>query len=176
MKYRNIFPDPSTISSRSRAGFPWDLTPRRETSRAEWTPAGDLYQRGDRFVVEIDLPGVSREDLSLDLEEGRLTLEGHRNDAPWQRQNENSDDPEASRTYYRRERSKGAFRRTFALPDDLDEENVSARLNDGVLTIEMIRRSPATQTIEVEGPSVTASMESDTRESSEYIRDGEEEK
>lgn len=143
MKYRNVFPDPSIISSRSRQGFPWDLSRRRE-------------------------------DLNLDLEEGRLTLDGNRNAST--REEEGSEDEEASRTYYRRERSRGAFRRTFALPDDLDEENVSARLNDGVLTIEMIRRSPAKRSIEVEGPSVTASMESDTRESSEYIRDGEEEK
>lgn len=89
MKYRNVFPDPSIISSRSRQGFPWDLSRRRE-------------------------------DLSLDLEEGRLTLEGHRSAST--REEEGSEGEEASRTYYRRERARGAFRRTFTLPDDLKRE------------------------------------------------------
>lgn len=148
MKYRTVIPDPEVVSSRSKEGFPWDLTSRRETSRAEWTPDLDLYRLDDQFVVEVDLPGVSREDISLDLEKNRLTLKGHREENTLR--SDTSDEDKPSRTYYRQERSTGAFRRTFTLPDGYDDESVSARLNEGVLTIEMICKSPTSRTINVD--------------------------
>lgn len=169
MKYRNVIPDRSVISSRSSQGFPWDLTSRRNTNKAEWTPTLDVYRRDNHFVIEVDLPSVSRENISLDLEQNRLTLKGHREeDTP---RSEGSEDEESSRTYYRRKRSRGPFRRTFTLPDGFDEESVSARLNDGVLTIEMILKSSTTRNIEVDGASEPASVESGGTESMEDSQD-----
>lgn len=147
MNYRNLLSRYPTMSRRSLKRFPWDLSDRRDTSREEWTPVVDVYEEGDRFVLEIDLPGVDRDDLDVSIEQGRLNLEGQRNTTP---EAEEDSSEESTRTYYRRERAEGFFRRTFTLPEGLDEESISARLNEGVLTVEMMGAKPATRTIDVE--------------------------
>lgn len=168
LKYQPVFTDSSVISSRSNQGFPWDLTSRSDTSRTEWSPDLDIYRQDDRFVIEVDLPGVSRDDLSLDLEPGQLTLKGKRtkrtgNDS--RNGNEDRPEEESSRTYYRRERSTGAFRRTFSLPDGVDEGSVSARLNNGTLTIEIVRTTPESKTIDVDAsPETDEEVETDSFE------------
>lgn len=93
------------------------------TSRA-FDPAIDVRADDDKVVFHCDLPGVRREDLSITLENGVLTLKGER---------KYHAGPDAERVWLGR--SYGSFSRSFALPDGLDMQNLSAELVDGVLTV-----------------------------------------
>jgi HSP20 family protein len=90
-----------------------------------WNPAVDLYEKEDSFVIKAELAGVDKDNISIDLKDGVLTLSGER-----------SNDSEAEEDdYYRRERTYGKFRRAFSLPADVDADKIKADFKDGVLKI-----------------------------------------
>ena len=90
---------------------------------AGWTPAVDIYETADRYVVSAEVAGMSREDLDISVHDGRLTIAGARQERPQCEQ------------YHRVERGHGGFSRTFQLPSPVDGDRVTADLRDGVLTI-----------------------------------------
>jgi HSP20 family protein len=90
-----------------------------------WTPSMEVFQRGNEMVVRADLPGISPDDVQIDVEDGVLTISG-------ERRNTNEDRQEG---FYRTERSYGAFARSIALPEGVDEEQVDARYEHGVLEV-----------------------------------------
>lgn len=92
---------------------------------ADWTPAVDIREENDRFVLDADIPGISPEDIEITMEGGVLTLRGQRHTAA---------DREAS-GYRRVERVSGSFYRRFTLPDTADSEAIEARFNQGVLEV-----------------------------------------
>ncbi|MFN3597445.1 MAG: Hsp20/alpha crystallin family protein [Rubricoccaceae bacterium] len=95
-----------------------------------WSPRTDLSETDEGYVIRMDVPGISREDISVDLHEGTLTVSGSRT----------SEHEEKNEKMHRVERFHGRFFRSFALPQAGDSERVSARLTDGVLTIEVPKR------------------------------------
>ncbi|HVS14281.1 MAG TPA: Hsp20/alpha crystallin family protein [Thermoanaerobaculia bacterium] len=97
----------------------------RDESRNGWFPAVDLSQTPERFLIKVDLPGMTKEDIDLTVENQTLTLTG-------ERRFENS---EESETFSRVERSYGKFSRTFQLPNNVDTVKVKAQFADGVLTV-----------------------------------------
>jgi HSP20 family protein len=99
-------------------------------TRAEWLPAVDILDRPEAFEVAIELCGVRREDISIQLEAGRLTVSGER-----------LPDPEAELCHYR-ERRFGAFARAFTFRSPVEEAAVAARLEQGVLTLTIPKRLP----------------------------------
>lgn len=90
-----------------------------------WSPEVDVFRRGDEIVVRADLPGLKKDDVSVDLEEGVLTIRGERRE-------EAEEDREG---YYWSERSYGSFERVIPLPDGVDEERAQATFQDGVLEV-----------------------------------------
>lgn len=86
----------------------------------------DVLDEGDRYVLAADLPGFDSEDIDLTLSGRRLTIEAERPD-------HDADDGD----YLRRERPRGSVRRTVKLHEDVLEEEVSAGLDDGVLTVHL---------------------------------------
>jgi HSP20 family protein len=96
-----------------------------ETDVAAWSPAIDLREDEESYVLTAELPGVRRDNIAIRVEEGFLTLEGER---PM-----GSDAKDAD--HLRVERSYGPFARTFALPGPVDEQKVAARLHLGVLEV-----------------------------------------
>ena len=98
---------------------------RSVTPHRDWTPAVDIREEADRFVLLADIPGVSREAVDITLDEGVLTVRGERS----------ATDDEAGREYRRRERTHGTFARQFTLPDTVDAEHISATVTSGVLEI-----------------------------------------
>ena len=90
-----------------------------------WTPAMDLLETGDHFVLRADLPGVSEEDVSIELEDSTLTIAG-------ERKAEHEDRQEG---YYRVERATGSFQRSLTLPKGVDPESVTAAFDRGVLEV-----------------------------------------
>lgn len=89
----------------------------------------DLCETADAFIVTAELPGLGREQINIQVSEGRLTLQGRR------------DARVPCEQYHQVERGHGEFSRTFALPPTVDTERITADLRDGVLTI-TIPKSP----------------------------------
>jgi HSP20 family protein len=94
------------------------------TGPAGWTPAVDIQETPDAYVVAAEVPGMSRQDLDIRVHEGRVTIAGVRRERPQQ-----------CEQYHRVERGHGSFSRTFHLPVAVDGDRVTADLRDGVLTV-----------------------------------------
>ena len=84
----------------------------------------DIYEKDNKYHIEMDVPGFKKEDLRINLENNYLTIKA-------EKKNEVKDD---SKKYIRRERSYSKFERSIYL-GDADEENVNAEYKDGILTI-----------------------------------------
>ena len=95
--------------------------------RADWTPAADIYETESGFVLALDLPGIDREALEIDVEDNRLIVKGTRT-------------IEESRQY-RTERPRGKFLRTFSVPGSVDQAKIGAEYKDGVLQIRLPKRT-----------------------------------
>jgi HSP20 family protein len=90
-----------------------------------WVPATDLVETKDHLVLRADLPGVSEEDVSVEIKDRMLTISGERKD-------EHNEENEG---YYRFERVHGQFARSLAIPDGIDPEQVDASFDRGVLEV-----------------------------------------
>jgi HSP20 family protein len=90
-----------------------------------WVPAMDLVETDDHFVLKADLPGMSEEDVAIEVEGGVLTLSGERK----------AEHEEKREGFMRVERSFGAFRRQLTLPDGVDPDAVQAAFDRGVLEV-----------------------------------------
>lgn len=91
---------------------------------AGWTPAVDIHETPDRYVVTAEVPGMSRDDLDIRVHDGRITISGLRRERTT-----------PCEQYHRVERGHGSFSRTFHLPIAVDSDRVTADLRDGVLTV-----------------------------------------
>lgn len=100
---------------------------------ASWAPPVDISETADRLAFSIEVPGFKDEELKLRVENGVLTVEGERSF-----EKESKD-----KTWHRVERSYGKFLRSFSLPSNADTAKVEAKLEDGVLHIELPRREEA---------------------------------
>lgn len=118
----------TTPLERELSRFFSDVFPVRESGESVvqgWRPSVDVHENGDAYTVEVELPGLSREDVSVTFQDGVLKIEGERN-----RQEESEDG-----NVHRRERFYGRFSRSFSFPGHVDSETISARQQDGVLTV-----------------------------------------
>jgi HSP20 family protein len=91
---------------------------------AAWVPAVDLQETADHYILTAELPGLAREDIDIQLQDGRLTLSGVRRERGI-----------TCEQYHRVERGHGSFSRSFQLPVPVEVESVAADLRDGVLTV-----------------------------------------
>jgi HSP20 family protein len=106
---------------------PFSTTRRNgeQVATGDWTPAVDIKEEVNQFVLYVDVPGVEAKDIDITTENGVLQIKG-------QRYTENKEE----RTGYKRiERTRGSFQRSFTLPDTADSDRISARNKNGVLEI-----------------------------------------
>jgi HSP20 family protein len=96
-----------------------------------WSPSVDVCERNGKFCVEVDLPGMKKDDVTVQIDNDAIVIQGQRSD-------ERSTNEEG---YYQRERSYGSFYRVIPLPEGTSADQATATFRDGVLQIEM----PATQ-------------------------------
>ncbi len=89
-----------------------------------WMPPVDLFETGDAYVVTAELPGLARDDIQIQVQDGKVTLKGQR-----------AGRAESCEQYHRVERGHGQFSRTFSLPLPLDVEAIQADFEAGVLTL-----------------------------------------
>jgi HSP20 family protein len=95
-----------------------------------WTPAVDVKEEADRFMVRADVPGVDPKDIEITLENGVLTIRGERK----------MEKKEEREGWSRVERVYGSFYRRMALPNTGDADGVKARTDQGVLEIEIPKK------------------------------------
>ena len=88
-------------------------------------PRMDVVETESHFDVQFDLPGISSEEVNIEVHEGDLTISGSRDLKRVEKES----------TYHRLERSHGEFHRVLSLPKDVDAESITARYHDGVLTV-----------------------------------------
>lgn len=94
-----------------------------------WLPSVDLTQTSKTYVMEADLPGMNTKDIEVHVADDKITLSGSKDET------KHSSDGEVMR----KERYSRTFRRTFRLPDDVDQKKIEAELDGGVLTVKMPR-------------------------------------
>jgi HSP20 family protein len=98
-----------------------------DLGRGGWTPQIELFEREGKLVVQADLPGMKREDLTVDIDDGGITIQGERR----------QEHEELRQGFYHSERSYGGFCRRIPLPDGVNAEAAKASFRDGVLEIEL---------------------------------------
>lgn len=98
-----------------------------DLSLQHWNPVVDIYDNDDKVVIKADLPGLSKDDITIDLNNRVLTVQGERSV-----ENEVKEE-----NYYRRERNYGKFCRAFTMPAEVDLDQIQAEFKDGVLKIDI---------------------------------------
>jgi HSP20 family protein len=125
----NPYNDMLTFRDRMNRFFDDPMSPIvrkiEDSSLCHWNPAVDVYEEEDNMVIKAELPGIDRENISVDLKDRTLTIKGER-----------ADEQEVKEEhFYRRERIHGRFERSFTLPADVGADKISADYKDGVLKV-----------------------------------------
>jgi HSP20 family protein len=115
--------------------FDAPLSELARTSRllSGWTPALDLHEDKDNFVVKIELPGMKKEDIDVSLHDGSLSISGERK----------GEEKFEGADVYRSERFIGHFQRTITLPAAVAADKIKAQYKDGVLTVTLAKAEEA---------------------------------
>ena len=106
---------------------------REGAALSTWTPAVDVYEDSDSFLIKVELPEVNREDVKVNLDDNVLSLTG-------ERRFEHEDKRDG---YHRVERSYGQFYRSFTLPPNVNAEGIKAEFKDGVLRLTLPKKEEA---------------------------------
>ena len=115
------------------------LSPQRKVNGKEdmtvsqWLPLVDITEDHKEYLIKVELPEVKREDVKVTVENGVLAICGQRR----------FEKEEKERKYHRVERAYGSFTRSFTVPDDADESQVSAEFKDGLLSVRLAKSEKA---------------------------------
>ncbi len=98
----------------------------------------DVQEFNDKYQMDIELPGFTREEIHADLENGYLTIQAEHS--------ENKEEKnEKDGTYIRRERYSGKYQRSFYVGDEMTQEDIKANFRDGVLKLEIPKKEPVAE-------------------------------
>jgi HSP20 family protein len=100
---------------------------------SDWAPRLDLDEGKDEIVIKADLPGMKKEEITVSVDEGILTISGQRT----------ADKGGGNDGWYHRERHTGSFIRSVTLPSETDSSKVKAEYKDGVLTVVLAKKERA---------------------------------
>ena len=108
-----------------------------ETTLTAFSPAVDIEEHDQEFVISAELPGMKKDDIKINVKDNVLSISGEKT----------QEQKTEGKNYHRSERVFGAFQRTFRLPEYADQENVAAEYHDGILqvTIPKLKESLAKQ-------------------------------
>jgi HSP20 family protein len=105
----------------------WPEQRRRAISEIGWYPEIDVFEKDNRLVTKIDLPGMKKDDVKVEVTDGQLAISGERKREAEERGEE----------FYRCEREYGSFYRSVPLPEGAKIEDVNATFTDGVLEVSL---------------------------------------
>ncbi|MCY4262936.1 MAG: Hsp20/alpha crystallin family protein [Candidatus Dadabacteria bacterium] len=132
MKYAVNLWEPTKVFRNFASAFPGVFD--SDAAEASRSPKVDIFDDGNSFILSAELPGVSREDLNIDIKDNRLTVKA-------EKKLENSTKKDG---YLRVERSYGVFERTFFLDENVDRESIKADYKNGVLRLTLPRKQDET--------------------------------
>jgi len=107
-----------------RGGARW---PAAGGKALDWTPSADISENDSEFTIRADLPAVKKEDVKITVEQGMITIQGERKDKQEQK----------NEKFHRVESFQGTFARSFALPANVDEKQIRAESDNGVLVVHL---------------------------------------
>lgn len=125
--FRNVATLQDRINRLFEDSFPRSGNTDEDISMCEWKPSVDIYETEEGIVIKAELPGVNKEDVSVEVKNNILTLKGERF----------ADKEIDEDKYYRRERCFGTFHRTFTLQNTVLPDKIKAKFRNGVLEIEV---------------------------------------
>jgi HSP20 family protein len=108
-------------------------TPREDVPLKAWAPPVDIYEDDNAFLIKLELPEVSRDEVKVNLNENTLSISGERR----------VENEQKRENYHRVERSYGQFYRSFTLPPNVNPEGINAQFKDGVLRLTLPKREEA---------------------------------
>ena len=156
VRFREPFREVAALQN-EMSRFMGSLFDGESRTNQSWAPAVDVWETENELVYAFDLPGIPEDKISVELEDGGLTVSAER-----ERTQETSQD-----RYYRFERRFGTFSRTIALPQGVGEDQIKAEYKNGVLEIHVakpeqpkpkrIQVGTASQGSTIEGTATTAS-------------------
>jgi len=121
-------------------GRMWDLAPAFRTELTMPTPAVDITEDDSGYKITAELPGLEDKDVEVTLTDDVLTIKGEKS----------TETEKKEKNYHLSERSYGAFRRSFVLPESVDSDKIVASVAKGVLTVAVPKAAAAKpKTIEV---------------------------
>jgi HSP20 family protein len=105
-----------------------------------WSPSADISETDQEYLIRAELPAVKKEDVKVTLDQGMITIHGERKE----------EKETKSEKFHRVESFRGAFSRSFSVPENIDEKGIRADAKDGVLTVHLPKVKPtAAKTVEV---------------------------
>ncbi|HYR03730.1 MAG TPA: Hsp20/alpha crystallin family protein [Syntrophobacteria bacterium] len=108
----------------------WNRESGEELREGLWQPMVDIYEDETSVIIKAEVPGIDQNDIEVRIEDNTLTLRGERkHDQTVQKEN-----------YHRVERYYGSFQRSFSLPHTIDQGNVRATCDKGVLTVTLPKK------------------------------------
>lgn len=125
--FRNIATLQDRINRLFEDAFPRTAEGDENLSVSDWRPLVDVFEADEGLAVHIDLPGVNKEDVSVEVKENVLTISGERK----------YDTSVGDDRYYRKERTFGTFRRSFAMHTAVAPDSIKATFKNGVLKIKI---------------------------------------
>lgn len=109
------------------------LTGEDFRNQLDWFPAVDVSETNDSIEVTSELPGMSKDDIEIEVAKGVLTIKGEKKEK----------EEESDRSYHHREVRYGTFSRSFSLPADVKSDEAKADFKDGVLTVTLPKEEKA---------------------------------
>ncbi|MBI4228522.1 MAG: Hsp20/alpha crystallin family protein [Deltaproteobacteria bacterium] len=104
-----------------------------ELATGAWSPAVDIHETDDTYVVSADLPGLNKEDIHIDVEDNTITIKGEKK----------FEEKVPRDKYIRVERTYGTFVRSFSLPQNVDSKKIKATFKDGILDLTLPKKEEA---------------------------------
>jgi len=98
-----------------------------------WAPVVDIYETDEKMVIKVELPGLKKEDIDIEVRDNTLTLKGERK----------FEKETKEENYHRVERAYGSFQRSFTLPSTIKQEGIEAAFKDGILEISLPKAEEA---------------------------------
>jgi HSP20 family protein len=123
--------------------FGWTtLRAQPQLEKASWLPQIDVFEKDNRLVTRVDLPGLKKEDVKVEITDGRLAISGERK----------TEGEEKRQNFYRSERQYGSFYRAVPLPEGVKPEDINATFANGVLEVSIplpVKTEPKPKMVEI---------------------------
>ena len=97
----------------------------RNIATGVWNPRTDIIETDNDFIINVDLPGVKKQDVTVNYQDNQLSITGERK----------SEEVKEKKDYLRKERIYGNFHRVYTLPQSIDPNKITANFKDGILTV-----------------------------------------